>query len=170
MAGVDLGGDGQSFSLNLYPMLDVFSILIIFLVMNFSTSGESVETKLNMELPKSAVKLSLDSAANVSINKKEIVIQGGISIPIGADGDVEASFRDQGAIRVAYEEFKKVKAQNETLKNRNKALNLSEADVNTLVLESDKGVEFRAIKRVMLSAQQADFIAWKLAVSRLSAD
>ena len=63
-------------------------ILIIFLVMNFSTSGESVETKIKMELPKSAVKLSLDSSANVSINKNEIVIQGGVSVPIGPDGDV----------------------------------------------------------------------------------
>jgi biopolymer transport protein ExbD len=170
MAGVDVGGDGQTFSLNLYPMLDVFSILIIFLVMNFSTSGESVETKLNMELPRSAVKLSLDSAANVSVTKSEIVIQGGMSIPIGPDGDVPESFRDQGAIRVAYEEFKKVRAQNETLRNRNKALNLSEADINSLVLESDKDVQFRVLKRVMLSAQQADFVGWKLAVSRTSND
>jgi biopolymer transport protein ExbD len=170
MAGIDTGGDGGSFSLNLYPMLDVFSILIIFLVMNFSTSGESVETKLNMELPKSEVKMSLDSAANVSVSKTEMVIQGGITIPLGSDGDVDEKYRDQGAIRVAYEEFKKVKAQNETLKNRNKSLNLSEADINTLVLEADKEVQFKVLKRVMLSAQQADFIAWKMAVSRQSAE
>lgn len=170
MASVDTGGDGQSFSLNLMPMLDVFSILIIFLVMNFSTSGESVDTKLNMELPKSAVKLSLDSAANVSINKDEIVIQGGVRVPIAADGDVPAEFRYQGAIRLAYEEFKKVRAQNETLKNRNKSLGLSEADINSLVLESDKSIEFRVLKRVMLSAQQADFVGWKLAVSKLTTD
>ena len=169
--GVSVGdGKGQSFSLNLMPMLDVFSILIIFLVMNFSTSGESVETKINMELPKSAVKLSLDSAANVSISKNEIVIQGGQSIPLGPDGDVPPQFRDQGAIRVAYEEFKKVRAQNETLKNRNKSLGLSESDINSLVLEADKAIEFRVLKRVMLSAQQADFVAWKLAVSRLNND
>jgi biopolymer transport protein ExbD len=171
MAGVDVGGgNGESFSLNLYPMLDVFSILIIFLVMNFSTSGESVESKLNLELPKSAVKMSLDSAANVSISKSEILVQGGLSIPIEADGDVAAQYRDQGAIRSIYDEFKKVSAQNETLKNRNKALNLTEADINTLVLEADKEVQFKVLKRVMLSAQQADFIAWKLAVSKLNTD
>jgi biopolymer transport protein ExbD len=170
MAGVDTGGDGQSFSINLYPMLDVFSILIIFLVMNFSTSGESVETKINMELPKSAVKLSLDSSANVSINKNEIVIQGGVSVPIGPDGDVPESFREQGAIQVAYQEFKKVRDQNETLKNRNKALALSESDLNSLVLESDKDVQFKVLKRIMLSAQQADFVGWKLAVSRMTTD
>ena len=170
MAGVDVGGNGESFSLNLYPMLDVFSILIIFLVMNFSTSGESVETKLNLELPKSEVKMSLDSAANVSISNTEILVQGGLSIPLEADGDVAPQYRDQGAIRSIYEEFKKVSAQNETLKNRNKALNLSEADINTLVLEADKKVQFKVLKRVMLSAQQADFIAWKLAVSKQNND
>ena len=170
MAGIDTGGDGQSFSLNLYPMLDVFSILIIFLVMNFSTSGESVETKLNMELPKSLVKISLDSAANVSISRSEIVIQGGTSIPLGSDGDVPEQYRDQGAIRVAYEEFKKLNSQNLTLKNRDKSLNLSDSELQTLVLEADKEVAFKVLKRVMLSAQQADFIGWKLAVSKLSND
>ncbi|MCA2958725.1 MAG: hypothetical protein IOD12_00640 [Silvanigrellales bacterium] len=60
--------------------------------------------------------------------------------------------------------------QNETLKNRNKALALSESDLNSLVLESDKDVQFKVLKRIMLSAQQADFVGWKLAVSRMTTD
>ena len=85
MAGVDVGG-GDSFSLNLYPMLDVFSILIVFLLMNFSVSGESAETAANLELPVSSIKISLDSAATVAITKTEILVQGGLSIPLTGNG------------------------------------------------------------------------------------
>lgn len=168
MAGVDTGGK-DSFSLNLYPMLDVFSILIVFLLMNFSVSGESAEAGANLELPVSAVKLSLDSAATVSITKSEILIQGGLSIPLTPNTQdvVEAFKKDgQGAIRKAYDEFKKLKAQNETLKNRQKNLGLSNSDISTLIMEADKVVPYRIIKRVLASAQQAEFIAWKFAVQK----
>jgi biopolymer transport protein TolR len=168
MAGVDVGGN-DSFSLNLYPMLDVFSILIVFLLMNFSVSGESAEVSANLELPMSSVKVSLDSAAAVAITRTEIVIQGGLKIPLtpNAQDVVEAYKKDgQGAIRAAYDEFKKLKAQNDTLKNRQKNLALTNSDVSTLVMQSDKTIPYRIIKRVLASAQQAEFIAWKFAVQK----
>jgi biopolymer transport protein ExbD len=156
----------DKFSLNLYPMVDIFSILICFLLMNYSTEGQSVETKANLELPKSRVKLSLDESASVSITKDEIVVQGSVKIPIGADGDVPEKDRKQGAIMPAYLEFKRVRDSNETLKNRNQLSGLSQKELNVLTLEADKNTQFKLIKRIMLSAQQADFISWKLAVDK----
>lgn len=164
MAG-SIEGSGDQVSLNLYPMVDIFSLLIVFLLMNYSTNGESVETKASLELPKSAVKLSLDSSATVSITKSEIIVQGGITIPI-VNGDIPEEQKTQGAIKAAYEEFKKIRDQNQALKNRDKALALNDADIETLVLEADKSTEFKLVKRVMLTAQQAEFISWKLAVDK----
>jgi biopolymer transport protein ExbD len=172
MAGVDTGGK-DSFSLNLYPMLDVFSILIVFLLMNFSVSGESAEVSANLELPLSSVKLSLDSAATVAITKSEIVIQGGTTIPLTPNSDdVRESFKKdgQGAIRVAYDEFKKLRDHNQALSNRQKHLSLSKQDISTLVLQSDKVIPYRIIKRILASAQQAEFISWKFAVQKKDVD
>jgi biopolymer transport protein ExbD len=168
MAGVAVEGSG--FTLNLYPILDVFSILIVFLLMNFSTQGQSIESAANLELPKSEVRLSLDEAAAVSITKEEIVIQGQVTIPLDASGDVPSRFLDQGAIRPAYEEFVKLAESMQTLKNRDQKLALTDADVRSLTLESDKGTSFRVIKRIMRSAQQAEFTSWKLALDKLNMD
>ncbi len=167
MASVD---DGEGFSLNLYPILDVFSILIVFLLMNFSTQGQSVESTANLELPKSEIRLSLDSAASVSITKEEIVVQGNLTIPLDANGDVPARFVDQGAIRPAFEEFEKLAESQKTLKNRDQKLGLTDSDIRSLTLESDKSIAFRVIRRVMLSAQQAEFTSWKLAVDKINLD
>jgi biopolymer transport protein ExbD len=170
MAG-DFGGDSKGrFSLNLYPMIDIFSILICFLLMNFSTQGESVETRKGLELPRSEVRMSLDTAASVSITQTEIVVQSAISIPILANGDVAESELIQGGIKRAYDVLMSVKKSNETLKNRNQGLGLSESELDTLTLEADKKTQFKLIKRVMLSAQQADFISWKLAVEKNALD
>lgn len=172
MAGVDTGGK-DSFSLNLYPMLDVFSILIVFLLMNFSVNGESAEVSANLELPLSSVKLSLDSSATVAITKSEIVIQGRATIPLTPNSDdVLESFKKdgQGAIRIAYDEFKKLRDHNQALSNRQKHLSLSKQDISTLVLQSDKVIPYRIIKRILASAQQAEFISWKFAVQKKDVD
>lgn len=175
MSGVDLeGGDGNRFSLNLYPLLDIFSILICFLLMNYSTQGESVESRPNLELPSTDTRVSLDTAASVSITKREIVVQGTltvpVSIPLGPNRDIPEEEKLQGGIKSAYEVFKRVREQNETLKNRNQGLQLSAEDVNTLTMEADKDTPFLLLKRVMLTAQQADFISWKLAAQKTSID
>lgn len=160
-------GSDDDFSLNLYPMLDIFSILIVFLLMSYSTEGQTAETKAsNLELPRSDVKVSLDESASVSITKNELIIQGGLTIPIGPDGDVPDEYRQQGAIQEAYKIFKKLRDSVETLKNRDQNLNLNEKDLNTLTMEADKATQFRLIKRVMLSAQQAEYVGWKLAVDK----
>lgn len=162
--------DGEGFGLNLYPILDVFSILIVFLLMNFSTQGQSVESTANLELPKSEIRLSLDSAASVSISKDEIVVQGNLTIPLDASGDVPARFIDQGGLRPAYEEFTKLAESQQTLKNRDQRLGLNDSDLRTLTLEADREIAFRVLKRVMLSAQQAEFTSWKLAVDKMNLD
>ena len=165
MSGISSGE--ESFTINLYPMLDIFSILICFLLMNFSTQAQSIDVKANLQLPRSEVKLTLDEAATVSVTKNEIIVQGGVSVPIGSDGDVAESERAQGAIRRVFEEFKKIKKNNETLKNRDKALALTESDINLLTLEADKVTSFKLLKRVMLSAQQAEFVSWKFATDKM---
>jgi biopolymer transport protein ExbD len=162
--------EGAGFSLNLYPILDVFSILIVFLLMNFSTQGQSIESTANLELPKSEVRLSLDDAAAVSITKEEIVVQGNLTIPLDSNGDVPARFIEQGAIKPAYDEFVKLAQSMQTLKNRDQKLSLSDADIRSLTLESDKATQFRVIKRLMLSAQQAEFTSWKLALDKMNMD
>ncbi len=170
MAG-DLGTNSkEKFSLNLYPMIDIFSILICFLLMNFSTQGESVETRKGLELPRSEVRMSLDTAATVSISQTDITVQSAVTIPIMANGDVAESELVQGGLKRAYTVLQQVRTSNETLKNRNQALGLSEAEIDTLTLEADKKTTFKLIKRVMLTAQQADFISWKLAVDKSSID
>jgi biopolymer transport protein ExbD len=170
MAG-DFGANSKDkFSLNLYPMIDIFSILICFLLMNFSTQGESVETRKGLELPRSEVRMSLDTAATVSISQTDITVQSTVTIPIMANGDVAESELLQGGLKRAYTVLQQVRASNETLKNRNQALGLSEAEIDTLTLEADKKTTFQLIKRVMLTAQQADFISWKLAVDKSSID
>ncbi|MFY7930973.1 MAG: biopolymer transporter ExbD, partial [Oligoflexus sp.] len=52
MAGSS-GDSGETLSLNLTPMLDIFSILVTFLLMSYSTDPTQHDIDQNLELPDS---------------------------------------------------------------------------------------------------------------------
>ena len=51
---------GDNLELNLMPMLDIFSILITFLLMSYSTDPVSYDINAGTELPESITLTSLD--------------------------------------------------------------------------------------------------------------
>lgn len=57
----------KSFHLNLAPMVDMFSILVIYLIMNFSTSGEVFFISKEVNMPKAAKGLPMQSFPLVSL-------------------------------------------------------------------------------------------------------
>ncbi len=62
----------SNFGLNLAPMVDMFSVLVIYLLMNFSTSGEAFFIGKNVELPKADHGKPLQSYPLVSLVKDKI--------------------------------------------------------------------------------------------------
>ena len=70
MASVGDGGD--SLSLNLTPMLDIFSILVTFLLMSYSTDPVNHDLDENLELPMSISIVNMDEIPTVSVDKKVI--------------------------------------------------------------------------------------------------
>jgi hypothetical protein len=159
-----VGGDGgDSLSLNLTPMLDIFSILVTFLLMSYSTDPVNHDVDENLELPNSLTMSSIDEIPAIVVNRKEILINDKKIVDIVA-GDVPEADRHQGAIMKVYEELTKLAEANK--KAMLKAGEEDKKKVSTIGMEMDKEHNFKLMKRVMLSAQQADFITFKLLVSK----
>lgn len=159
MASVGSEG-GDVISLNIMPMLDIFSILILFLLMSFSTDPVSHDLNEGTELPESATLNSLDEIPTIILNKNEILVNGKKIVPL-INGDVQARDSLQGAIHPLFEELEKLAEINKRFSSSDKK------KPGTLTVEIDKKHRFKLLKRVMLSAQQADFITFKLMVSKL---
>ncbi len=153
----------DSISLNLTPMLDVFSILVTFLLMTYSTDPVSHSTREDIALPMSSTIAVLDEIPAVSVTKKELWLNDNkITDVIG--GDVPETDRHQGAIMPLYKELVKIKEVND---NVQKAIDpTKKVKKGTITMEMDLGHNFKLMKRIMLSAQQAEFLTFKLAVSK----
>jgi biopolymer transport protein ExbD len=156
MASVGGNQEDSVVVLNIMPMLDVFSILILFLLMNFSTDPLSHDMNKGVELPDSAILESLDEVPTITISRTELLVND-LMIASVSNGKISDNLRSQGGIVPLYEELQKMAEANRRFAN-------DQTKANILTLEVDKNQKFDLIKSVMLSAQQAGFIRFKLMV------
>jgi biopolymer transport protein ExbD len=80
MKGLKVGGKGHRkgmlFALNLTPMIDMFSILVVFLLITFSASGEILFQTSDIQLPKAYTSRSLERVPIIGISKVSVVFEG----------------------------------------------------------------------------------------------
>ncbi|MFZ3229792.1 MAG: biopolymer transporter ExbD [Pseudobdellovibrio sp.] len=62
----------KSFHLNMAPMVDMFSVLVIYLIMNFSSSGEIYFVSKSVTIPKATKGIAMESFPIISVVKDKI--------------------------------------------------------------------------------------------------
>lgn len=158
-----VGESGESVRLNIMPMMDVFSIIIVFLLMSYSTDPVVVDPKSGITLPMSQTISGLEEVPILSVSPTAILVND-LQVASVVGDDVAATDQSQGAIRRLYEELVKLKEANDELaKAQGK-----ETKLGTITMEMDKEIKFRIARRIMLSAQQAEFVTFKFMVKRNS--
>lgn len=160
MAAMSTSSD-EGLSLNLMPMLDIFSILITFLLMSYSTDPVSYDISAGLELPESMTMTALDELPSIIVTKNEIMVNDKkVATILG--GDVPEKDRSQGAVYPVFVELEKLaEANKRVFRGRD-----DKTKTSTLTMEMDQSHRFKLMKRIMLSAQQAEFITFKLMVGR----
>lgn len=167
------GSSEETIAINIMPLLDVFSILIIFLLMNFSTDPSKYEPVKGIEIPKSATLLSLDEVPIITVTKEELRFNGVNIASINLDSplkdfDIKDKKGGQGAIYALFQELEKMNEANKKRKRLTGSNTDPDAPPDALTLEMDKSHNFVILRRIMKSAQQAEFISFKLMVNKKS--
>lgn len=87
-AGSSHGGRASNISLNLVPFVDMMTMLVCFLLMVFSASGELLQAQRGLDLPTAESKQTLQQAPVIIVTKSEITYQGQLI------ATVESALRD----------------------------------------------------------------------------
>lgn len=161
-----VGGNSKTeLTLNLNPMLDIFSILITFLLMSFSTDPVNHDVNSGIVLPESKTIAALDEMPAIVVTKTEILVNDKKVASI-VEGDVPENERAQGAVYPVFQELEKLAEANKRL-SKNKNDDPSQiGKTGALTMEMDKEHRFKLMKRIMLAAQQAEFVQFKLSVQK----
>ncbi|WP_141733529.1 ExbD/TolR family protein [Oligoflexus tunisiensis] len=163
------GGDsGESLSLNIMPMLDIFSILVTFLLMSYSTDPTNHDIDQNLELPDSVTLVNMDEVPSIVVNTNEILVNNK-KVVVLQNGKIPPTDIQQGAAYPVYQELVEIakvnKAAAEQLRG-NADDGTKKAKPGEITIEMDKRHDFELLRRIMLAGQQAEFITFKLLVAK----
>jgi biopolymer transport protein ExbD len=163
------GGDsGESLSLNIMPMLDIFSILVTFLLMSYSTDPTNHDVDQNLELPDSVTLVNMDEVPSIVVNRNEILVNNKTVVTL-QNGKIPQTEIQQGAAYPVYQELVEIakvnKAAAEQLRGKPDD-GTKRAKPGEITIEMDKKHDFELLRRIMLAGQQAEFITFKLLVAK----
>ncbi len=85
----------EELGLNIYPMMDVMTILLVFMVQQFATSSADVIQSDELQIPYSTKKSERSEALPVQISQSEIVVDGQHVLSL-RNGQVDPSQKQGG--------------------------------------------------------------------------
>jgi len=154
---------GVTAMLSLTAMVDMFTVLVIFLLQNYNSTGEVLFIPKEVVLPKAQNVKELKPSFVVTISNKEVLLD---KTRVATFDEVKAS--EEWMIKGLYEPLKaaldKARADRE-LSVRSKVKNVvdtargqEEHDENQwrkITIQSDKDVDFLTVKKVMFTVTEA---------------
>jgi len=142
--------------LNITSMLDMFTILIIFLLKSYSAEGIILTIPADLHLPNSTTQSAPEPGLVVEVSQNILVVDGKV-----LDVDLQKVKESEKLIIDNLYEYLMVKArQYEEISK----LNPNAGFTGRLILEGDREIPFRLLKKILYTCGQAGFINQSLAV------
>lgn len=149
--------------LSLTAMVDMFTVLVVFLLQNYNSTGEVLYIPKEVTLPKAEQIKELKPSVVVTISNKEIFIDKTPVITYEAlkvqqDWMIQPLFvQVQDALRKAKEKQQaKLQAQFREVVDPGKVKNPEEENAwSKVTVQADKGMDFLTVKKVMYTVTEA---------------
>lgn len=165
------GGGGQKeVHLNLTPMIDMMTILVVYLVMSFSADPATLANSADIELSRVMITSEKPQEVSViSVSKNELLLDGRVICPVIINPkDGYPDFPDSVWSGFFIEPLKvaldKVKENGEAIAR----INPSRPFRGEILLHADRRLPFATLKPVMRSAGNAGFRQIKIAAKGMN--
>jgi biopolymer transport protein ExbD len=170
-SGSAAGSRSQNISLNLTPFVDMMTILVTFLLMVFSSTGQLLQAQKGLELPIAQARDTLQQAPVIIVTKTEITYQG------QAVATVESVLRDDSPtfkidalferLDVAAKAIREQVAMGRQPKDLIKACEDAKSNLRPApgkicpdglaILQADESTDARLINKIVNTAKAAGF-------------
>ena len=145
-------------SLNLVSLMDIFTILVFFLLVN-SSDVETLPNTKDLQLPESIAEEKAKETVVILIGEEDIIVQG---TPVAKVADVmRMKGNDIPALREA------LKSQNDRVLRREAQQDIAGREVTIM---GDKEIPYRLLKKVMATCTDSDYGQISLAVLQKSSE
>ncbi len=148
----------KGIALNLVALMDIFTILVFFLLVN-SSDVETLPNAKDIQLPRSIAEEKAKESVVILISEEDILVQGS---PVAKVADVmKLKGNDIPQLRQA------LMSQNDRVMRRETQDDIAGREVTIM---GDKDIPYRLLKKVMATCTMADYGQISLAVLQKSSD
>lgn len=166
---------GVTAELDLTAMVDMFTVLVVFLLQNFNATGEVIFIPKEVTLPKAESTKELTPATVVTISSKEILLgdRGVISFD-EVKNQVEWNIpKLQEEVKLALEKARieqenKLQNQVKNAVDKIKGQEVEDRSWSKVTIQADKGIDFLTIKKVLSTVTEAGAGEISFAVTKVS--
>jgi biopolymer transport protein ExbD len=138
-------------TLNMNSMMDMMTIILLFLLMSYSTEGALATQSESLILPTSLRTEKPKQEINVSIAKDVILVN---EIPLMATADVGA---EQMMIPLLQTKLTEYAAQENQLE-----IDAGKEFMHEVIIQGDKGIPYEILIKVMYTCSKSDFYKMRL--------
>jgi len=157
------GGHGKKSTfadLLITPLVDMFVIIVLFLIANFSATGEVLMMKSDIHLPEAVNVKEIEAAPVVMVSAAQVTVDGNV---LGRVEDLMHGEEGLLDIPTLEERLREMKKQYVDL---HRAANDTEGFKGDINIQASREVQFKIIKKVMFSCATAGYSNINFAVSQ----
>ena len=133
----------------LTSLIDVMTILLVFLLKSFSTDGALITVSPEMDLAESISKTSPNLSLNVEITAENILVDGIVVVSIDQIESADSMF-----IEGIYNSLVAVKSKQHP-----------NIEFGQIMIQCDRGIDFKILKKVMFTCGKAKLQNFSLLVT-----
>ncbi|MCP5179215.1 MAG: biopolymer transporter ExbD [Pseudomonadales bacterium] len=138
-------------ALNLVSLMDIFTILVFFLMVN-SSEVEILETSPDIKLPDSTSEQKPDNRLVINVNAEDVVVQGRKVASVSSLGTQEGMILAELKQELEYQAARRGESPESGF---------------PITIMGDREIPYWLLKQIMLTCQQTAFTRISLAVNRI---
>ena len=149
------GGSGNiNASLNVVPMIDMFIILVVFLIQQFNASGELMLINPNVAMPKAAASVELERAPMIALTRG----QGNQPGALLFENEMIISLADVNEVKFPSWDIKPLAdVLKRAWKLQQRSSDRKAANNRKVIIQADRTVPFQVIKMVMATCGRNEY-------------
>jgi biopolymer transport protein ExbD len=138
--------------IQLTSLMDVMTILLVFLLRSYSTDDVQLRPSAELRLPVSSATQRVETAVNTVISQVAITVDG-VKVADVTDGTVASDLRRGAVITPLFEVLKERADEAKAIEERRPGAPFT----GRLLLQADRDIPFRLVRDVLYTAGQAQF-------------
>jgi biopolymer transport protein ExbD len=155
--------------LNINSLMDILTILLVFLLKSYSTDPLTIEPSSDLQIPKSSANLKPTAAISVTVSKSAIMVDNKPVLTI-KDGKIESSQKRGGDDGYFIIPLNKELVDAAEKQRRLASVNTTIEFKGLLTIVMDEDTPYRLLTEIMYTAGQAEFSKFKFATVKGSED